>query len=120
MHHHWAKRKGGTEPVDYSIFTHDPAEQAAIATVLAESLAVPVFQEQLMRPGDVAAGFGAGTRDRLSKGISKKKQAEIDAVGELWFAGAGEAVSRGTGEPKIGFSPASANALWDAIKEAGK
>jgi DNA polymerase-3 subunit alpha len=120
MHHHWANRKRGTEPVDYSIFTGDPAEQAAIATVLDESLAVPVFQEQSMRLGDVVAGFGAATRNRLRKAISKKKQAEIDAVGELWFTGAGQDISPETGEPKIAFSTASATALWDAIKEAGK
>lgn len=38
MHHRWAARKRGTEPVDYSIFTRDRAEQEVIAGVLDESM----------------------------------------------------------------------------------
>jgi len=121
MHHHWAARKRGTEAVDYSIFTDDPAEQAAIATVLDESMAVPVFQEQSMRLGEAVAGFGPGEKNRLRKAISKKKEAEIAAIGELWAAGAGKEIRDEDGNvTKIAFSKRTADRVWDAIKESGR
>ncbi|MBB5474859.1 DNA polymerase III subunit alpha [Cellulomonas hominis] len=120
MDKHWAARKRGTEPLDYGIFTDDRDEQAAIAAVLDESLGVPVFQEQSMRLGDVVAGFGPNTRNRLRKAISKKKKDEIAAVGELWMENASKGVSNETGEPKVAFRPSSAQNLWDAIKSAGE
>lgn len=121
MHVHWAHRKRGTEPVDYSIFTSDPAEQAAIATVLDESMAVPVFQEQSMRLGEVVAGFGPAEKNRLRKAISKKKADEIERIGKLWFAGAGKEIRDEAGNiVKIAFAERTATLLWDAIKEAGK
>ncbi|WP_156250782.1 DNA polymerase III subunit alpha [Pseudactinotalea terrae] len=121
MHNRWAARKRGTEPVDYSIFTTDPAEQAVIASVLDESMGILAFQEQAMRMGEVLAGFGPIEKNRLRKAISKKIQSEIDAIGELWMAGAVTEQHDEHGTlTKIAFRAATAQKVWDSIKGAAK
>jgi DNA polymerase-3 subunit alpha len=84
----YAQRKSGAMAVDYDQFTHDPAEQAAIATVLGETYGVWVFQEQLMRLGAVVAGFDAGLRAKLRKAVGKKDKKVMDAVSLLFAEGA--------------------------------
>lgn len=121
MHHHWAARKRGTEAVDYSIFTTDETERAALGSVLDESMGIPIFQEQSMRLGEAVAGFGAVEKNRLRKAISKKNQAEIDLIGEMWMAGAVREICAADGSLiKPAFSSKSASAVWDAIKESGR
>ena len=118
MHDRFAERKAGSEPVDYGIFTSEPLEAEAIAAVLGETFGVPVYQEQLMRLGEVVGGFGPGMRERLRKAVSKKIRSEMDAVGEAFLAGA-QRPETDAGEPKPTFSEATANKLWDAMKGAG-
>ena len=121
MHNRWAARKRGAEPVDYSIFTHDPAEQQVIASVLDESMGILAFQEQAMRMGEVLAGFGPIEKNRLRKAISKKIQSEIDAIGELWMAGSVREQRDEDGNlTKIAFRAATAQKVWDSIKGAAK
>lgn len=124
MHERFAARKHGHEPVDYSIFTEGSpnaeAEEEAIAQVLGVTYGVPTFQEQLMQLGSVVAGFDASLRNRLQKAVSKKIKEEMAAVGELFIAGAQEALTDSDGNiTKIAFADKTAVRLWDAIKGAG-
>ncbi|MPV50061.1 DNA polymerase III subunit alpha [Pseudactinotalea sp. HY160] len=115
MHTRYAARKNGREGVDYSIFTNDPAEEEQLARVLGSTFALTVYQEQAMLLGDVVAGFGPAERNRLRKGISKKIAAEVDAVGELFLAGAVKDTAT-DGSPKLAFSARTAERVWDSIK----
>ncbi|MGC0250440.1 PHP domain-containing protein [Pseudactinotalea sp. Z1748] len=115
MHTRYAARKNGREKVDYGIFTNNPAEQEQIARVLDATSGVAVYQEQYMLLGDVVAGFGPAERNRLRKAVSKKDPGEVNAVGELFIAGATSDVTS-DGSAKFAFSPRTANKVWDAIK----
>jgi len=120
MEERYHRRKNGLEGVDYGIFTSNRAEQSEIATVLDVTFGVPVYQEQLMRLGDVVAGFGPIERNRLQKAVSKKILSEMEAVGELFLAGAQTERSDADGTvTKMAFAESTANKLWDAIKAAG-
>lgn len=88
MHFMYADRKSGTQDVDYSIFTNDPAEQEAIASVLGETYGVFVYQEQLMRLGTVVSGFDVKMRSKLRKAVGKKIKSVMDEVGEAFILGA--------------------------------
>lgn len=116
MEERYALRKHGLEPVDYGIFTRDPSEQAQIATVLSETFGLAVYQEQLMRLGDVVAGFGPIERNRLQKAVSKKLQAEMAAVGELFISGAMAEVRDDDGTvTKMAFRRDTAEKVWAAM-----
>jgi DNA polymerase-3 subunit alpha len=117
MHNVYAERHGRRQ-VDYGIFTKDAREAAEIASVLSGTYGVPIYQEQLMRLGEVVAGFGAVTRDRLRKAVAKKIPEEMTAVGELFVSGAQSATDE-AGAPKLVFRRSTAEKLWDAIKGAG-
>lgn len=84
----YARRKAGEEEVDYSIFTRDPAEQDAIASVLSETYGVFTYQEQLMRLSAVVSGFNAAMRSKLRKAVGKKNKQQMAEVGEALIAGA--------------------------------
>lgn len=118
MHELYAARKVGATEVSYETFTNDPDEAAAIATVLDETLGVPIFQEQLMSLGRVVAGFGAGERNRLQKAISKKLREEMDAVGQLFVDGAMRDHDV-AGQPKLAFRRQTAENVWAAMQGAG-
>lgn len=121
MHTRWAARKKGTERVDYSIFTTNRAEIEAISVVLDESKGIIIFQEQMMRLGEVMAGFGAVERNALRKAISKKNEPEIARIGKLWMTGAVKEIRDEEGNvTKIAFAQSTAQKIWDAIKGAGK
>lgn len=136
MHVHYAARKNGREPVDYGIFTDDPAEQEVLERVLGATYALTVYQETMMQLGDEVAGFTVVERNRLRKAISKKKKAEIAEFGELFLVGAAsryrmaevstdtskpaaERVTWDTDAPKVAFSPATAKKVWATIEGAG-
>ena len=108
MHEHYAARKNGHEPVDYGYLTQDPAEQAAIATVLGVTYATVVYQEQLMRLGEVVGGLTPGMRNKLQKAFSKKNVAMMAEVKEAMFAGA----LAGKGSSRVVFSQATLDKLW--------
>lgn len=120
MEERYALRKNGLETVDYGIFSPDRNEQTEIAKVLDETFGVPAYQEQLMRLGDVVAGFGPIERNRLQKAVSKKLQAEMAAVGELFISGAMAEVRDDDGTvTKMAFRRDTAEKVWAAIKGAG-
>lgn len=76
-----------------------------------------IFQESMMRLGSVVAGFGPSERNRLQKAVSKKIKEEVDAVGEMFFAG-GVSDAAMDGTPKLAFAETTVSRVWDAIKGA--
>lgn len=62
MVHPYLRRRAGEEAISY------PSE--AIRDVLAPTLGVPIFQEQVMRLSMVAAGFTGGEADELRRAIT--------------------------------------------------
>lgn len=118
MDQRYAARKAGAEPVDYGFFTDDPAEAELLSSVLGETYAAVVFQEQFMRLGEVVAGFGPVERNRLQRAISKKKRDEMDAVGKLFIEGA-LACKAIDGSAKLAFAIRTAERVWATMKGAG-
>jgi error-prone DNA polymerase len=68
MVHPYLKRRQGLEPVTY------PSE--AVRDVLARTLGVPIFQEQVIKLAMVAAGFSAGEADQLRRAIGSWRRRE--------------------------------------------
>ncbi|SET74342.1 error-prone DNA polymerase [Thalassotalea agarivorans] len=66
MVHPFLKRRDGSEPVTY------PSE--AVKSVLARTLGVPIFQEQVIKLAMVAAGFTGGEADQLRRAMGKWKR----------------------------------------------
>jgi len=66
--HPYLRRRNGEEPVQY---IHPAAEP-----ILAKTLGVPIFQEQLMEIARVCAGFSPGQSDRLRQAMTHKRSAE--------------------------------------------
>jgi error-prone DNA polymerase len=62
MVHPYLRRRSGEEPISY------PSE--AIKDVLAPTLGVPIFQEQVMKLSMIAAGFTGGEADQLRRAIT--------------------------------------------------
>ena len=116
-HDRYAERKAGREAVDYTIFTDDPAEAEVIASVLGDTHGLMIYQEAMMRIGQVVAGFDAYGRDRLRKAIGKKLVAEMAAVGEMFLAGAVASVDA-QGRAKLAFKRSTAEALWHGMEGA--
>jgi error-prone DNA polymerase len=66
MVHPYLRRRNGEEAVSY------PSE--AVRDVLARTLGVPIFQEQVMHLAMVAAGFTAGQADQLRRAMAAWKR----------------------------------------------
>lgn len=66
MVHPYLARRNGLEPVDY------PSPE--VKRVLARTLGVPIFQEQVMQIAMVAAGFTAGEADQLRRAMAAWKR----------------------------------------------
>jgi error-prone DNA polymerase len=62
MVHPYLRRREGKEPVDYP--------NAAVRRVLARTLGVPIFQEQVMQLAVVAADFTPGEADQLRRAMA--------------------------------------------------
>jgi error-prone DNA polymerase len=62
MVHPYLKRRNGTEPVTY------PNEE--VKAVLKRTLGIPIFQEQVMKLAEVAAGFSPGEADQLRRSMA--------------------------------------------------
>src|SRR6185295_9575663 len=65
MVHPYLKRRQGQEPVQYPHPTLEP--------ILARTLGVPLFQEQLLRMAMVAAGFSGGEAEELRRAFGFKR-----------------------------------------------
>jgi len=68
MVHPYLNRRQGREPVTYP---HPDLEP-----ILARTLGVPLFQEQLMRVAMVAAGFSGGQAEELRRAMAAKRSVE--------------------------------------------
>jgi len=66
MVHPYLKRRDGIEPVDY------PSPE--VEAVLARTLGVPIFQEQVIKLAMVAAGFSGGEADQLRRAMAAWKR----------------------------------------------
>jgi error-prone DNA polymerase len=78
--HPYLRRRNGEEPVRY---IHPAAEP-----ILAKTLGVPIFQEQLMEIARVCAGFTPGQSDRLRQAMTHKRSAsEMAQLKEEVFDG---------------------------------
>jgi error-prone DNA polymerase len=101
MVHPYLKRRQGKEEVTYP--------NDAVKSVLARTLGVPIFQEQVMQLAIVAAGFSAGEADQLRRsmaawrrkgGLEKFEQRLIDGMGAR---GLSEAFARQIYQQILGF-----------------
>jgi error-prone DNA polymerase len=101
MVHPYLKRRQGLEPVTYP--------SAAVESVLARTLGVPIFQEQVMQLAIVAAGFTPGEADQLRRsmaawrrkgGLEKFEQRLIDGMGAR---GLSETFARQVYQQILGF-----------------
>ncbi len=66
MVHPYLRRRQGLEPVTYS--------NEAVRGVLARTLGIPIFQEQVIELAMVAAGFSAGEADQLRRAMAAWKR----------------------------------------------
>ena len=101
MVHPYLRRRQGLEPVTY------PSD--AVQSVLARTLGVPIFQEQVMQLAIVAAGFTPGEADHLRRsmaawrrkgGLEQFEQRLIDGMGARGYA---EAFARQIYQQILGF-----------------
>jgi error-prone DNA polymerase len=97
--HPYLRRRDGEEPITYP---HPDLEP-----VLAKTLGVPLFQEQLMQLAVVAAGFTAGEADVLRRAMGSKRSVErMQALRQRLYHGM--AAKNITG--------AAADDIWEKIK----
>lgn len=83
MVHPYLRRRQGLEPVSYV--------HPALEPILAETLGVMVFQEQVIRVAVAIAGFTPGEADRLRRAISRSRsEAELVSLGRRFMASARE------------------------------
>jgi len=101
MVHPYLRRRQGQEPVVYP--------SAAVEGVLARTLGVPIFQEQVMQLAIVAAGFSPGEADQLRRsmaawrrkgGLEKFEQRLVDGMAAR---GLSEAFARQVYQQILGF-----------------
>ena len=103
MVHPFLRRRNGDEPVTYP--------SPIIEEVLAKTLGVPLFQEQVMRLAVVAAGFTPGEADQLRRAMAAwKKPGVIEKFREKIRDGM---IARG-------FSLQFADQLFEQIKGFGE
>lgn len=97
--HPYLRRRNGEEPVRY---IHPAAEP-----ILAKTLGVPIFQEQLMEIARVCAGFTPGQSDRLRQAMTHKRS--TDEMAKLR-----EEVYEGMATK--GISGVPADELWEKLQ----
>jgi error-prone DNA polymerase len=103
MVHPYLRRRAGQEPVTYP---HPVVEQ-----VLAKTLGVPLFQEQVMRLAIVAAGFTPGEADQLRRAMGAWKRQGTIAKYRAKFR---------DGLLARGFPPSFADQIYEQIKGFGE
>jgi error-prone DNA polymerase len=88
MVHPYLRRRSGEEPVTY------PSD--AVKQVLARTLGVPIFQEQVMQLAIVAAGFTPGEADQLRRAMAAwRRSGELERFEQRLIHGM---LERGYGE----------------------
>jgi error-prone DNA polymerase len=92
MVHPYLRRRQGLEPVTYI--------HPALEPVLAETMGVIVFQEQVIRVAMAVAGFTPAEADRLRRAMSRSRSgAAMEALRERFVAGAqAKGADKETGE----------------------
>lgn len=95
---HFVARKHGKEAIEY------PHED--LASILAPTYGVMVYQEQVMKVVQKIAGFSLGQADILRRAIGKKKKASIDEMRLQFLKGAKE----------NGYQESVASQIYDYIE----
>ena len=102
MVHPYLNRRSGKEAISY------PSE--AVKSVLARTLGVPIFQEQVMQLAMVAAGFSGGEADGLRRAMAAwKRKGGLEHYREKLV----------TGMLDRGYEPSFAEQLFNQIKGFG-
>jgi error-prone DNA polymerase len=97
--HPYLRRRNGEEPVR---FPHPSLEP-----ILAKTLGVPVFQEQLMEIARICAGYSPGQSDRLRQAMThKRSDEEMEKLREETFAGMA----------RQGITGAAATEIWEKLQ----
>ncbi|NKF51242.1 DNA polymerase III subunit alpha [Shewanella sp. WXL01] len=103
MVHPFLKRRDGIEPIEY------PTTE--VKAVLARTMGVPIFQEQVIKLAMVAAGFSGGEADQLRRAMASwKKNGKLMQFKTKLIDGMRER----------GYSPEFANRLFDQILGFGE
>ncbi len=103
MVHPYLRRRNGEEPVDYP--------HPSLSAILARTLGVPLFQEQVMQLAIVGAGYSGGEADALRRDMAAwKKTGRLLRHRERLLAGFAAR----------GVAPAFAEALFEQIKGFGE
>jgi error-prone DNA polymerase len=103
MVHPYLRRRSGEEPVTY------PSE--AVKQVLARTLGVPIFQEQVMQLAIVAAGFTPGEAAQLRRAMSAwRRRGGLGPFEERLISGMAQR----------GYSPAFARQIFNQIQGFGE
>ncbi len=80
MVHPYLRRRQGLEPVDY------PSE--AVKEVLGRTLGVPIFQEQVIKVAQVAAGFTPGEADQVRRSMAAwRRRGGLESLRERLIGG---------------------------------
>ncbi|MEY2459440.1 MAG: error-prone polymerase [Acidimicrobiaceae bacterium] len=96
--HPYIRRRNGTEPVTYMHPLLEP--------VLAKTLGVPLFQEQLMQMAITIAGFTPGEADQLRQAMASKRSKErMERIRQRLYDGMAER----------GVVGDSADSMWDKL-----
>jgi error-prone DNA polymerase len=97
--HPYLRRRDGEEPITYP---HPDLEP-----ILAKTLGVPLFQEQLMQLAVIAAGFTPGEADTLRRAMGAKRSVQrMEALRQRLY----------DGMKAKGITGAAADDIWEKIK----
>ncbi len=97
--HPYLRRRNGEEPVKYPHPLTEP--------ILAKTLGVPVFQEQLMEMARVCAGYSPGQSDRLRQAMThKRSDEEMAKLRQETF----------DGMSRTGVTGAAAEEIWEKLQ----
>jgi error-prone DNA polymerase len=97
--HPFLRRRNGEEPVRYPHPRTEP--------LLAKTLGVPVFQEQLMEIARVCAGYSPGQSDRLRQAMTHKRSDEEMAKLRA---------ETHAGMARAGITGAAADEIWEKLQ----
>ena len=97
--HPYLRRRNGEEPIR---FPHPSTEP-----ILAKTLGVPIFQEQLMEMARICAGFDGNQCDRLRQAMThKRSEAAMGRLSDEVFAGMAA----------NGITGAAADEIWEKLQ----